>query len=158
MSMAASEAGHNGDQASKDNATLPPGTWHLYLVAFLVAVLFVSTVYTLRYLLRLLLVINMHRREKRGMRPVDEDDARCNWLIRAVGRPSEAPREAKLPSYESAVKSGFLRRAMSSGMAGRRHSNIADEEVELERINRLGGAPPGEICAGEECYASDGAC
>lgn len=66
------------------------------------------------------------------------------------GNKSMRIKKPRLPTYGHAVRQAVLKRGARQGDAQTEFFNITAEELELERIRKLGGAPPSEFVESQQ--------
>jgi len=142
------------DDGSDEKAQISRSPTHLYLTAFFVLLLFVTLLCLYRCIgrcLQDLVAVRSLPTSAPGIAGERKPSRALNFLLRIfdVGQISLHP--PKLPTYQTAVKQGVIRRTRNRNirteglfarMQNRSLADIDEEEVELERIRKMGGPAP----------------
>lgn len=94
---------------------------------------------------RLALAIHLRNQAKVDTEKQQEETRFWVHMMHAFGHRSMAVKKPQLPTYGHAVRQAVLKRGTEPGDVHSKFHNISAEEMELERIRKMGGAPPGEI-------------
>lgn len=93
------------------------------------------------------LTLALYARSARSLDVEKQQQHTHAWKrIKAIFQPkSSNVKKPQLPAYEHAVRQAVLKHGTRPGDVYSEFHAITVEEMELERIRKLGGAPPGKI-------------
>lgn len=119
-------------------------TFDIYLLVVFCMILLVSLSLTLLTSGRLALALHLRKRNNLELEKQGEETQFWSNMKRLFGDRSMQFKKLQLPTYTHAVKQSVLKTGRRPGDLSLEFHNVSAEEMELERIQKLGGAPPGE--------------
>jgi hypothetical protein len=130
--------------SSEETASLRE-SFDIYLLTLFCLIALVSLSITLLTTGRLALALHLRTRSKLDAEKQGEETPIWLFMTRLFGDRDMQFRKSQLPTYTHAVKQAVLKTSRRPGDVRSDINNISAEEMELERIQKLGGAPPGEF-------------